>query len=314
MSHPLRRVPSMRDHDRLVRMATSQQGLLTTQDLEALGVSRAVRRTLVRNGDLVPLHRGVFAVGPDPVSWEQMLRAALLAPGTRRVATHRSALRVHGMRSVDDEIEVAVRYPARSRLEGVTVHRSVDLIERDIMVVQGMEVTTPARSLVDAGLVLGPSEVARLVDHALAIEQVTRAELQGIRRRVGEHGRTGVGSIDAALEDLPADAEAAESGPEIELLRLIHQAGLPLPVCQHAVRTRAGRQRRIDMAYPREMLALEYDGLEPHSTPAAFRGDRVRQNELVELGWRVLRFTWHDLKHTPWAVAGQIRRMLAAAA
>ncbi|MDW3221207.1 MAG: AbiEi antitoxin N-terminal domain-containing protein [Acidimicrobiales bacterium] len=295
-------------------MATSHEGLLTTQHLETLGVTKAARRTLVRNGDLVPLHRGVFAVGSDPLSWEQMVRAALLAPGARRVATHRSALRLHGMRSVDDEIEVAVRHPARSRLDGVIVHRSVDLIERDIMVVRGMEVTTPARSLVDAGLVLGSAEVSRLVDHALAIEQVTRAELQGIRRRVGEHGRTGVGSLDAALESLPTDAEAAESGPEIDLLRLIHQAGLPLPVCQYPVRTRAGRQRRIDMAYPREMLALEYDGLEPHTTPEAFRGDRVRQNELVELGWRVLRFTWHDLKHTPWAVTGQIRRMLVSVA
>lgn len=304
----------MRDLHRLVQKATSQHGLLTVPDLEALGVSRSERRTLVRHGTLVPIHRGVYVLGSESPSWDQRLRAAILAPGTLRVASHRSALRLHGMRSVDTEIEVAVRHPARSRLDGVIVHRSVDLIARDITDVRGIAVTTVARSLVDAGLIFPATEVARLVDHAIAIGQVTRAELRGVRRRVGEHGRTGVVSLDAAVDALPEAAECADSGPEVDLLRLIVGAGLPVPTIQFPVTVRTGRQRFIDLAYPEQKLALEYDGVEPHTTPEAFVRDRIRQNELVELGWRVLRYTWSDLTQTPWSVTSQIRRMLRAAA
>ncbi len=33
-----------------------------------------------------------------------------------------------------------------------------------------------------------------------------------------------------------------------------------------------------------------------HSRGMAWTGDRVRQNFLISAGWRVLRFTWDDVK------------------
>ena len=40
------------------------------------------------------------------------------------------------------------------------------------------------------------------------------------------------------------------------------------------------------------MLAIELDGWEEHGLRSAFDADRVRGNELVLAGWRLLRFTW----------------------
>ncbi|MCK9877598.1 DUF559 domain-containing protein [Frankia sp. Ag45/Mut15] len=51
---------------------------------------------------------------------------------------------------------------------------------------------------------------------------------------------------------------------------------------------------RLDFAWPTALLALEADGVGPHSEPQALFRDRHRQNQLVHLGWEVLRFTFLD--------------------
>lgn len=58
------------------------------------------------------------------------------------------------------------------------------------------------------------------------------------------------------------------------------------------------------------MVAVEVDGWAWHSDPARFGRDRHRQNELVLGGWKVLRFTWHDLTHRPTKVIADIRAAL----
>ena len=51
------------------------------------------------------------------------------------------------------------------------------------------------------------------------------------------------------------------------------------------------RTIRIDLAYPDEMIAIEYDSWEFHRGRTAFDGDRARGNELEVRDWCVLRFT-----------------------
>jgi very-short-patch-repair endonuclease len=61
-------------------------------------------------------------------------------------------------------------------------------------------------------------------------------------------------------------------------------------------------------------IAIEVDGWAFHHSPERFQRDRTRQNDLVALGWTVLRFTWGDLVERPGYVVAAIRRQLAAAA
>lgn len=90
------------------------------------------------------------------------------------------------------------------------------------------------------------------------------------------------------------------------------QGGLE-PVPQHVVLDAAGRfVARIDLALVRDRLALEYDGRAAHGSPEAFVRDRRRQNDLVALGWRVLRFTAEDL--SPYGVLLRVRAVLASEA
>jgi very-short-patch-repair endonuclease len=56
---------------------------------------------------------------------------------------------------------------------------------------------------------------------------------------------------------------------------------------------------------------VEIDGWAYHTTPDQFRADRQRQNRLVAAGWRVLRFTWHDVTERPADVVATIATLLA---
>lgn len=252
--------------------------------------------------------RELVALAGAPPTWKQSLLVACWSTKPQAVASHRSAMRLWGMRSVDDELEVTVRYPRQPRISGAAVHRSVDLAPADISWVDGIPVTSPVRTLVDAGLHFPLKEVRRMIYHAIATELVTPGVIADFRRRVGRQGRNGVGAIDVVLDTLPLGAEDGESGPETELLAICERAGLPRPVPQAPVIV-GGRRYRIDLAYPEQRIAIEYDGFKEHTTPEQFARDRQRQNDLVLHGWVVLRFSAVDLGR-PAMVAAAIRNAL----
>jgi len=292
----------------LVQKATSQHGLLTTKQLRAEGITKSMQAHLRRIAMLYPEHPGVLRLGGAPETWHQRLLAAILAPGSQTVASHRSALRLWGLNTRSDCVEVTVRYPSDKTLKGVIVHREGDLDPIDLTEVDGISVTTVARTLCDAGVVFSAREVQRLVDHAVATGLVKVRELIEVRRRLGEHGRTGVVKLDLAIDGVLRSA-GSESGPELQLARVLRQASLPAPIKQYVVVV-AGRQYRLDLAYPKVRLGLEYDGVDAHTRVDGFEQDRVRQNDLVGAGWTILRFTHRDLRDRPGSIIAHVRRHL----
>ncbi|HUP76355.1 MAG TPA: DUF559 domain-containing protein [Acidimicrobiales bacterium] len=74
--------------------------------------------------------------------------------------------------------------------------------------------------------------------------------------------------------------------------------------------TDGGKHYFLDVAYPDEMLAIEGDGFGVHSERDRFETDRERQNALVLLGWRPLRFTWRQIRQHSAYVTTTIRTAL----
>lgn len=75
----------------------------------------------------------------------------------------------------------------------------------------------------------------------------------------------------------------------------------------------SGRRYRLDLAYPRHRLAVEYDGAE-HRLQAQARLDLVREADLVAAGWRVLRFDACTVLGRPDRIVADVRAELAARA
>ncbi|MGQ0777944.1 MAG: endonuclease domain-containing protein [Pseudonocardiales bacterium] len=109
----------------------------------------------------------------------------------------------------------------------------------------------------------------------------------------------------AASQLLSVAADRAASHAERLQVRLLRDAGitgweLNYPLGNYL----------IDVAFPAQRVAIEVDGWAWHMTPDRFIRDRQRQNAIVNLGWTVLRFTWHDLSERPEAVINEIRTTL----
>ena len=59
---------------------------------------------------------------------------------------------------------------------------------------------------------------------------------------------------------------------------------------------------RVDVGWPAQRVALEYDGLW-HAEPGQFARDRERLNRLTAAGWRVVFVTAADLHHPQQLIA-----------
>lgn len=299
----------MGDFSRLGEKAKAQFGLLTALQLDTAGYSERMVATRVRDGQFIRRGKGVLQLPGVAPSWEQDLMAAVLVCQPDAAASHRAAAHLWGMRNVDSELELSVRFPRDPRIEGVVVHRSRDLEPDDISTVDGIPVTTPERTICDLGLTFPEHEVARILRQAIADGLVDRRELWAMRRRTSKQGRNGTGVLERVLSAIPRGAEQTESGLEVLFLSLCDRSSLPTPVLQLPVRVQ-GRNFRLDFAWPGRRVFVEVDGAKFHSTPRQIADDGKRQNLLVLAGWTPLRFTYADLTEQPGHCVRAVRNAL----
>ncbi|MGB3169556.1 MAG: DUF559 domain-containing protein [Rhodococcus sp. (in: high G+C Gram-positive bacteria)] len=110
-------------------------------------------------------------------------------------------------------------------------------------------------------------------------------------------GRTGAPKAERLLK-------AAEGGARSEGERLLVRELRVQKISGWVVNFRWGGYE-IDIAFPREMVAVEIDGWAFHSDRDTFQRDRSRQNVLSQ-SWTVLRYTWADLTERPERVVAEI--------
>jgi very-short-patch-repair endonuclease len=291
------------------QLARDQHGLVTSaQAVKALGPSRKQRWVSQRR--LVSVQPGVFRVNGAPESWHQAVLAAALAADA--VVSHRSAAELWGLIKPAGFVDVSVRPDRQPCLRPPAIlHRIGDLHPELAVERAGMTVTDPIRTVIDLGLVLPKWAVSDALSRGLTTRLFDVAAVERLRDALGRQGRNGTGVIRMVIDERLLAAVPEESLLEKRFMTLIRRSGLPVPSFQHEVWQGGRFMARVDAAYPSLRLAIEVDGYDPHSSPAAFQRDRTRQNRLVALGWTVLRFTWHDVVREPGSVAAAIRGELS---
>src|SRR5580704_8544495 len=78
------------ERQRLAGVATRQHGVVSIRQLESLGFARTQVSREVASGRLHRLHRGVYAVGHERLTWHGHCLGAVLA-NSPAVASHYSA-------------------------------------------------------------------------------------------------------------------------------------------------------------------------------------------------------------------------------
>ena len=263
----------------LAALAERQHGLLTTAQVG----SRNAVHWAVASGRLAVVRRGIYAVAGSPPSRWRDLAAALLA--VDGVASHRAAAGLHRLAGIaPGAVEVTVFDMRTPRLVGVTAHRASVLYADDLTVVQGLPVTSAARTVVDLAPLVGPIMLQRLLDDCIVRRLCTADEVaECLDRSEARRGRRRlVPLLDARVR--------SESRLEQLWLRRLQRAGLAPP--EVGFQLVVDKQVLVlDFAWPTRRVGIEVDGWRPHATRHAFDRDRARDLAAVRVGWTILRVT-----------------------
>ncbi len=275
-------------------------------------MSRDALQGDVLAGRLERLHRGVYRVEPTvAASPRQLLLAAHLHLGPESVLIVRSGLQVHGIQGAIGWSAPQLALPPgleKRQRDGLDIHFWA-LTGEQITTVDGLPVTTVARTLADAVRLLPRLQAVSCVDSALHLGLVTTDDLPLIasmmrRRRQCVSGRLRLNEARIG----------AQSPLETRVRLRAADGGLPPDELQVPIRDRSGLLLGYaDMGYrlpDGTWLVVEADGRSVHELPEALLHDRRRQNAFLSGAQaRILRFTWADTVHAGY-IPGVLRPLL----
>jgi hypothetical protein len=277
------------DHPGSQRPGTLASPFTPKLALEA-GISRKRLRALVDAKEVRRVLTGVYAWSSDADSVMLRCRAARLVTAPHLVLCDRTAAWIWGVECFDyRELEVlppletwALRGRNRVSRAGCQGGER-DLWREDVVEVHGLTVTTPLRTALDLACRLTPRDALAVVDAFMRDHGIRTDELQRTLARF--RGRRGV--VQARAIVAVADARA-ESPGESWIRWAMIETGLPVPELQCWVHVDGIPTFRLDMAYPKHRIAIEYDGREFHSSPDQRRHDQERRDWLRAHGWTVI--------------------------
>ena len=294
--------------------------------LRAAGYSDDDIRRLLRSGVLTPVRRGAYTDGsPDDrdAGHALLLQAALAELGPGAVASHVSAVVVHGLPTWGLPLERAhVTFDRRTggRLDARLHVHTAPLHPDDIVVVDGQAVTSWARTVVDIARRARFEPAVAVADAALAARRTDPGSLPIVAVGAGGHRAVDPPALRAALDaavrrakgwpGVPdarrvvafADGRAESVGESRSRIAIAH-AGLPPPVLQLPL-TLAGGTAYADFGWPAQRTLGEFDGkvkygrlLKPGQVPGdVVYAEKLREDEFRALDWEVVRWGWSDLR------------------
>jgi very-short-patch-repair endonuclease len=164
------------------------------------------------------------------------------------------------------------------------------------------------RTIIDLAAALSPRHLEFVVDDLLAEGRCEVADLRLVLDSVARRGKPGVATTRKLLDDRsPAD----ENRTQLERAghKLLDEGGFTGYESESLIPW--APDRRFDVAFPTDQVAIEWDSIRWHTQKRRFQTDRERDRLALEHGWRVLRFTWRDLHDDPNGVIETIRIVLA---
>jgi predicted transcriptional regulator of viral defense system len=298
------------DNDREVgAIARVQHGLVTYDQVSAAAMTRDHIYYRMQQGRWERVAPQVYRIAGCPETWHQRLLAATLV--YRGVASHRSALKLHGILDYrTDEVDVSFARWRRHGLPGVTAHETVCFSPTDHTVVAGVPVTTIERTLIDAGAIHSSRFVEDALDECIRRQWTTPESVAERLRAIAGQGRNGVGVMRTILDQRCALQDTSESVLQSRFIRALRDHDVVLPVAQYTITLGHHRVARVDFAYPDRRIAIEIDGLRYHASRRSLEADAARQNEIAMSGFRLYRYTLGDLRD-PVRMARTIATLLA---
>ncbi len=149
-------------------LAERQFGMVARRQLLALGVTESAIAVRIAAGFLIRVHRGVYAVGHGALHPRARFMAAVLALGPSAVISHRTAASLHDLLSTSQTlIDLTVGGVKHVRPHrGLRIRTTADWHPEDITELDGIPVTSVARTLLDLAAILSPTQLRRALEQA----------------------------------------------------------------------------------------------------------------------------------------------------
>ncbi|MDO5535106.1 MAG: hypothetical protein Q4F65_10700, partial [Propionibacteriaceae bacterium] len=272
-----------------------------TSQLKAEGWSDHQIAHAVDEGQLVRVARSMFRWSGDLDDRDaHVVRVHALVRRLRCevVVSHASAAVLHGLSVAEDnpaEVSLTVAPPARVRRRAGYHLRVAKLAEDDVEVLDGVHVTSLARTAAD---------LARTAPFAWAVVAADQALARGVRREeldaLAEAHPRMAGT--PALRSVAAFADGASGSVAESISRVtIRRAGLPAPELQREVIGPEGWVGTTDFAWEDYGVIGEMDGEAKYrdrlerlrqAPEKVFAAERVRDDLIRRAGWWPCHWGW----------------------
>jgi predicted transcriptional regulator of viral defense system len=194
---------SRTDYQGLEAMALSQGGYFDRADAQAHSIGDRLLHYYVQIGRFERVFPGVYRMVVAPISPHDDLLQAWVWSNYRGAISHSSALALYGLSDVmPGRVEIVVPHGFRRQTGHFQVYHS-DLMEDEVRLYEGICVTTPARSIVDAAAAgTGPEQIHLAVSQAVERGLANPAQLREAAKRPHYRNRRAVVPlIERALVD-----------------------------------------------------------------------------------------------------------------
>ncbi|HEX6577951.1 MAG TPA: type IV toxin-antitoxin system AbiEi family antitoxin domain-containing protein [Jiangellaceae bacterium] len=311
---------------RLTAVSAAQAGAVLRRQVLAAGISDDEISRRIRSGTWIAIRRGAYV---ERSAWRAMSAAArhrahvhaVVASLTGPVVvSHTSAAVMLGLPTwgLDLSTVHVTRPPGVStRTEAGVWHHSARLPDDQVIEIDGMAITHPARTVVDTARVTDFEPSVVVADAALRADLTTSGELL----ETVDHMRDWPGARNAGRVVEFADGRA-ESVGESRGRVCIDAGGLPQPDLQVVITDGPdGFTARVDYLFTGHRTIGEFNGRVKYGrsdAPGLDPGtavwlEKLREDRLRAMGFEVVRFIWVELSR-PDLVASRFRQAFARAA
>ena len=235
----------------------------------------------LRGPDFRRLRRDVYVGAETEVDTRVRVQALDTWCRERGIVAGPLAALAYGAECPWDDAELVV--PQHCRLPPSDVTTRLDHLPSDEVAERfGCRITSPARTAFDLARREPVVEAVAAVD---ALAHTCRLRTDHLRRLTEAHPRArGIVQVRRVLGLVDP---RAESLPESRLRLGLLDRHVPPGVPQHRVTLLTGERKRLDLAWPARLVALEYDGPE-HRTITGQNRDAFHRARLADLGWHVI--------------------------
>lgn len=287
-------------HQYVQQLAIRQHGVVGRRQLLSIGIGSGLIEHSLKVGRLVPVFRGVYAVGRPIGSHRSAWMAASLAGGPTCVVSGATSAAVWGFMKPSSRLEVS-RVEAHSlTMEGLTAHHDrlrltghrSGLLPAERTYRGPIPVMSVAGTLVQLAGSLEEKDLRRAFIEASRCGLVGRGTLHKCVE-IGS-GYKGAAALRELIDQWHPGLTRTRSVLEGEFLLLCSRSGIEAPEVNVRL---CGLE--VDCLWRQERVIVELDGRAFHGDGFSFERDRIRQNTLVKAGYLVFRWTWKMVVDEP---------------